>query len=224
MASSNQIKFFASGAALSLLALLPLSTQAADGQIYLCKDATGRTITSDQPIAECANRTTKVMGKDGTVRREIPPPPTREQLEAKKQAEEQRKIDEKAAKEQKQKDEVLLSTYRNEKEIEAARERTISQLRTDIIEANNAADNADRKRRAAQQEIDKIKKGTPPAALRVQVEEAEQAMAADRRRADKLEADLVAQKAKFDFAAKRFRELNAIQEDKAKARAERTTR
>ncbi len=207
-----------------MLALAPAQGLAAESQIYLCKDATGRTITSDRPIPECANRTTKVMGKDGTIRREIPPPPTREELEAKKQAEEQRKIDEKLAREQKQKDEVLLSTYRNEKEIEAARERTISQLRADIIDANNSADNADRKRRAAQQDIDKIKKGPTPPSLKRQVEEAEQAMAAERRRADKLEADLITQKEKFDSAAKRFRELNAIQEDKAKARAERTTR
>lgn len=204
--------------ALFLALLFPLSGQAAEPQIYLCKDANGRTITSDQPIPECANRSVKVMSKDGTVRREIPPPPTREQLEAKKQAEEQRKIDAQLAKEQKLKDEALLSTYRTEKEIEAARERTIAQLRTDIIEANNAADNASRKRRAVQTDIDKIQKRPIPPALQRQLDEAEQAMQAERKRADKLEADMLAQKTKFDAIAKRFRELNGIQEDKAKTK------
>lgn len=206
------------GTAALLAVVFPLAGWAADSQIFICKDATGRTITSDRPIPECANRTTKVMAKDGTVRREIPPPPTREQLEEKKQAEEQRKISEKLAKEQRLKDEALLTTYRTEKEIEAARERTIAQLRTDIIEANNSADNADRKRRAVQVEIDKSKKQPAPLALQRQLDEADQAMQAERKRADKLEADMLAQKTKFDVIAKRFRELNAIQEDKTKAK------
>ena len=212
MESSKINKFYAA----SLLVSVPLfvcasgsDAPSAGSQIFLCKDATGRTITSDRPIAECADRATKVLRKDGTVRREIPPPLTAEQKLARKQAEEKRKADEIAAQEQKHKDHVLLSTYRSEKEIEAARERTVGQLRSDIIEANTAADMADRKRRLASAEIDKIKakKARPPAELLHQVEEAEQSANAERKRADKLEVDLVAQKSKYDTIMARFRDL-----------------
>lgn len=216
MESSKINKFYAA----SLLASLPLfvcaagsdAPSAAGSQIFLCKDATGRTITSDRPIAECADRSTKVLGKDGTVRREIPPPLTAEQKIARKQAEEKRKADEIAAQEQKQKDNVLLSIYRSEKEIEAARERTVGQLRSDIIEANNAADAAERKRRLASAEIDKIKakKARPPVDLLRQMEEAEQSANAERKRADKLEVDLAAQKSKYDTIMARFRDLMKI--------------
>lgn len=197
----------------ALLLSAPLWAQQ---QIYMCKDANGRVTTSDRPMPECADRATKILGKDGTVRREIPPPLTPEQRLAKKQAEEKRKADEIAAQEQKQKDLLLLSIYRSEKEIEAARQRTVTQARADIIEANNAADAAERKKRAILAEVDKTKHKRPNQNQQAELDEAEQTATAERKRADKLEADLVQQKEKFDGILARFRELNAREEEKAK--------
>ena len=123
--------------------------------------------------------------------------------------------------EQKLKDQVLLSTYRNEKEIMAARERMVSQLRAEIIEANVSAENSERKKRTAKNEIEKLKekKARVPLDLARSVDEADQTAISERKRADKIEVDLAEQKVKFDAALKRFRELNAEEEEKVRALA-----
>ena len=43
--------------------------------IYSCVDANGRKLTSDRPIAECANRDQKLLNADGSVK-VVPPNPT----------------------------------------------------------------------------------------------------------------------------------------------------
>lgn len=42
-------------------------------QIYSCTDATGKKLTSDRPIVECAAREQRVLNADGSVRRVLPP-------------------------------------------------------------------------------------------------------------------------------------------------------
>lgn len=188
-----------------------LATGSAFAEIYRCKDASGRTLTSDRPIPECANLSTQVLGKDGSVRREIAAPLTPEQRAAKKAEEEKRKADAIAAEEQKKKDQLLLAAYSNEKAIQAARERSVTQLRAEIIEANNAANSAERKRRLLQAEADKLKEknGRVPADMQRKIAEADQSAQAERKRAEKLEVDLLSQKDKYDAIQARFKELSA---------------
>ncbi len=45
-----------------VLAVSPLLAQA---EIYICKDASGKTLTSDRPIMECQDRKVRVLGKNG---------------------------------------------------------------------------------------------------------------------------------------------------------------
>ncbi len=49
---------------------------AAPAPIYSCIDANGKKLTSDRPIAECANRDQKILNADGSVRKIVPPTPT----------------------------------------------------------------------------------------------------------------------------------------------------
>ena len=48
----------------------------AHATIFMCKDASGRTITSDRPIPECAERTVWEYGNTGSLKREIAAPLT----------------------------------------------------------------------------------------------------------------------------------------------------
>ncbi|WP_338846871.1 DUF4124 domain-containing protein [Massilia sp. W12] len=199
---------------------LSLSAPAHAQQIYQCKDASGRTLTSDRPIPECADRSTKLLGKDGTVRKEIGPPPTAEQKAAMKAEEEKKKAEQAALAEQKKRDMLLLSMYRSEKEIEAARERKITQIRNEIIEANNAADAYAQKRKSVQKEIDKIKSVNPKAKIsqemQTRFDDANTSEQGERKRAEKLEADLIGHKQYFDEAMSRFKELNGQTNEKPK--------
>jgi hypothetical protein len=95
----------------SLFAGLWLASVASWAAIYTCVDGKGRKLTSDRPIAECADRDQSELNTSGTVKRTVKPVMT---------AEEQRAFDEKqknAAEEQarlveeKRKDRALLTRY-----------------------------------------------------------------------------------------------------------------
>ena len=60
---------------------MPVSDNAPRGgtSIYVCKDENGRVISSDQPIDACARRNMRELNRDGSVRRVLPPPLTRQQ-------------------------------------------------------------------------------------------------------------------------------------------------
>jgi hypothetical protein len=64
------------GLLLSLTAPAIGGAWAAAAAIYSCTDASGKTLTSDRPIAECANRDQKLLNTDGSVRKIVPPTPT----------------------------------------------------------------------------------------------------------------------------------------------------
>jgi hypothetical protein len=92
---------------------------------YVCKDANNRTISSDTPPPECADREIREHGRNGTLRRVIEPPLTAEQRQ---QREEQAKIKadaEAASAIAKRRDAVLMQAYRNEEAIELARARAL---------------------------------------------------------------------------------------------------
>jgi hypothetical protein len=94
-----------------LLAAAVLGSAAASAQIYTCVDAKGRKLTSDRPIAECADREQKELNSNATVKRTVVPAMTQEEqrvFDEKKKAE----IEEKARLlEEKRKDRALLTRY-----------------------------------------------------------------------------------------------------------------
>ena len=49
--------------------------------IYSCVDALGRRLTSDRPIIDCSRREQRMLNRDGSVRRVIPPTLTAEERE-----------------------------------------------------------------------------------------------------------------------------------------------
>ncbi|MDM0035722.1 DUF4124 domain-containing protein [Variovorax sp. J22P271] len=64
-------------AALACCVLVSLSSAESDAQspprVYACKDAHGRTLTSDRPIADCADRNQQELRKTGGVLRTVGP-------------------------------------------------------------------------------------------------------------------------------------------------------
>jgi hypothetical protein len=191
------------GLACSLAFCAPVQAQ----KIYVCKDATGRTLTSDRPIPECANRAMKEMNGNGVTTREIPAPLTAEQIRQKKEAEEKKAVDEKNAQEQKKRDQAILTTYKNEQQIETERQRAVTQLRNNINIALTAKGVAEQRYKAAQSEITILKeKGAlVPGNLRERVVDAEKAVQQEARNAEAMEAELGKAKARYDDITQRYR-------------------
>ena len=101
-------------------------------EIYSCKDATGRVITSDRPIPECADRAVTVRKNVGQTAKEIPRPLTPEERR-KAQAEEARQKELAIAEEERQKQErYLLTHYRSEDDIERDRKEKLNSVKEKI--------------------------------------------------------------------------------------------
>ena len=47
----------------------------AQSRMYTCVDAKGNTIVRDRPIVECLDREQRVLNRDGSVQRVVPPTP-----------------------------------------------------------------------------------------------------------------------------------------------------
>jgi hypothetical protein len=113
------------------LAAGPAWGQAPGGtqRMYKCVDAKGKVYYTQMPPAECKDRETQEMNKAGTVVKRHAPPPTaaeRAQMEAKKEEERVRKLEEeKRLQIEKRRNEALLTTYANEKDIDEARARAL---------------------------------------------------------------------------------------------------
>ena len=183
------------------LALLPVCSQA---QIFTCKDAAGRTISSDRPIQECANRPMREMSRDGWVRREIPAPLTAEQKRQLQLQDEQRKVQQVALEEQRQFDRVLMMRYGSEASIEAARRRELLLLQEKREESSLLMSDAERR----STELHK-KKNALPADLLQKRDLAEQAIRTGKQDISQIEAAIVQANVRYDATLKRFRELSA---------------
>ena len=102
---------------------MPVSDNAPRGgtSIYVCKDENGRVISSDQPIDACARRNMRELNRDGSVRRVLPPPLTRQQ--------------ERALKAQQAHDRHLLLTYKTPEDLRKRQEQQIQLIDEEISAA-----------------------------------------------------------------------------------------
>lgn len=194
----------------ALFLSLALPVAGVQAQIYMCKDASGRTITSDRPIPECADRAVRELDKSGRTRRDIPAPMTAEEKRRLQQEEEKRKAEEASAEEQRKSDRLLRARYKSEADIEEARKRALEQVDDRIKRDKAALAAAEKQQQQAQAEADALKKknATVPTVLQHRIDDAAQTVATTRKAIQGNEADVAEVNAKHDALVRRFRELN----------------
>jgi hypothetical protein len=199
---------------LCLSVMLPL---AAHAQIIMCKDAAGKTYTSDRPIMECANRPIREFGKNGFLKREIPAPLTAEQKRHKQLEEEKRKAEEVALMEQKQADRTILARYRNEGDIDVARKRTLEAVQEQLKRQTGTLAAAEKRHQDVQSEmaLPKNKKAVPPG-LQSRSDESDKALRDEQKKRQGYETEIAQINAQYDATAKRYRELNNRQSTASK--------
>ncbi|MBK1689876.1 DUF4124 domain-containing protein [Rubrivivax gelatinosus] len=107
------------------------SSRSADG-IYTCIDDNGRKITSDRPIPECVAREQRLLNRDGSLRRVVPPTPTADER-AEIEARERRAAEARAAQaDAARRDRNLMARYPNEEAHQRAREAALDTVRVAI--------------------------------------------------------------------------------------------
>jgi chromosome segregation ATPase len=194
---------------ITLLGLpLLLLAGSSHAQIYMCKDATGKTITSDRPIQECTGAV-REFGSNGQIKRVIPAPLTAEQKKQKQIEDEKLKVEAAAAAEQRRQDRAMLTRYSNESEIDAARKRALDREQDQIKRDNAAITDAQKQLTIAQNEMasHKSKNTKPPATLLHRIETAETTVTDSQRSIKDHEEQIAQINVKFDETLKRFREL-----------------
>lgn len=107
-----------------IFAMLYSATCLAD--VYTCVTTSGKVITSDRVIPECANRNTKVFKNNGALKKVIAPPLTAEEKQKLADEEARNKANEVAELARQKEEKYLLAHYNSEQDIQIARQKSIN--------------------------------------------------------------------------------------------------
>ena len=122
-------RVLAAGTVLCLGAFTCQHATPAPAQIYSCVDAKGNKLTSDRPIAACADREQRVLNADGSVRQVMPPTPTADERAEQEAAERRAAIERAAQKDAVRRDRNLLNRFPDEATHQRAREAALDDVR-----------------------------------------------------------------------------------------------
>ena len=179
--------------------------------IYSCTDDDGRTITSDRPIPACARRPMRELNPDGSLRRIIAPPLSRDEERERAALEKQRRDEAWARKVQQARDRNLLLTFEDEQSLESMRRRGLADIDHEIRLATQRILSLDKELKIAQEAAATWKAANPrkqlPFAYQQRITDAANAILAE----DALIADRNTERGRvndrFDADARRLREL-----------------
>lgn len=195
-------------ARLGLLCLLAPAMAMAQAKIYVCKDAAGRTLTSDRPIAECSTRPMREMDRNGITRREIPAPLTAEEKRKAQEEARVRRAEEDAEAERRRNDRAILSRFRSEDDISDAGRRSAAIVQENAKREKQVLAAAEKRQHDVEAELALVPGGAArPAYLRQRLEEADRGVNGSRRRLEDYEAEILLINTRTEATLARFREL-----------------
>lgn len=117
-------------------ALIVLMLQCAHAQsIYVCTNAQGKRITSDRPIAECADREQRELNQSGSLKRTLVPTLTAAERAQKEEAARLKAEEQAKDAEERKRNRSLLVRYPNK----AAHDKELEQALTQVDRANAEA-------------------------------------------------------------------------------------
>jgi type IV secretory pathway VirB10-like protein len=189
--------------AASLLLAGTAWAQANQGQVFTCVDNAGRNLTSDRLIAQCMDREQRLLARDGTLIRVIPPQLTADER-AEKDAREKRIAAEKQARaEAVRRDRLLVERYPNQEAHDKAREAALDDMRTATRQSLARVAELARERKPLDEEAEFYKGKALPAKLKQQIDANDAAASAQRDVQTQQRADM-------DRIGKRFDEELAL--------------
>lgn len=175
--------------------------------IYSCVDASGRRLTSDRPIAECAGREQRVHSRDGTPRGVLSPSMSMEEIAA-REAQLQREAREREARVAEQrKDRLLLQRYPDEASHARARAAALEAPNDAIQNANNRLADLEAERRKLEQEAEFYVGKSLPATLQLLFDTNVASVAAQRTMISNQQAEIDRVNKLYDEELARLRKL-----------------
>jgi hypothetical protein len=179
----------------------------AQTRIYTCKDASGKTITSDRQLPECQGREGRVLSGQGATLQKIEAPLTAEQLAAREAEQQKRREEEERRREQLRKDKALLNTYANLDDIESKRQRSLLQVEREVRESERRISLLERQAAENRTETEFYKRRALPSDLKRRVDENEAALKAEINLYNTKKDEVAQVNVKFDEDRKRYAEL-----------------
>lgn len=189
----------------TLLLCSSFAAASAHADIFMCKDASGRTLTSDRPIPECADRAVREYSNKGRLKKELAAPLTPQQRRELAERQEKEKAAQIAADEQKREDRALLARYRSENDITSARQRDTASLNEQLARQKAELAAAEKEWATADAAQKGARKPTPDANVRA-AKSAQKVLDA-RAAVRDTEADLAKVNAKYDQILQHYRDI-----------------
>ncbi|MDR0379471.1 MAG: hypothetical protein LBI62_05940 [Candidatus Accumulibacter sp.] len=183
------------------------SAMSGGGRFYCCTDANGKYVCGDILPYACYGRAYRELGADGRTLREVAAPLTAEQRAQRAAEEVQRQKDAILQKEQQRKDQVLLETYIDLDDIEAARKRALDNIHQSIRNAEERIADIQVHRRKYEEEAEFYQKKELPPEIRKGLADTEFEIKAQESIIEKKSKDLTALREKFDEDRRRFLDL-----------------
>ena len=153
---------------------------ASNGQVFTCVNAAGRTLTSDRLIADCMDREQRVLARDGTVLRVVPPSLTAEERIAKDERDRKLAEEKKAKEEAVRRDRLLIQRFPNEAEHQKARDAALEDMRAVMTASQNRIAELARERKPLNEEAEFYKGKVLPPQLKQQIDANDAAVTAQR--------------------------------------------
>ena len=188
----------------ALLAGVALSLPAA-ARTYCCTDKSGHKVCGDTLPEQCEDRAYKEFGEKGV--RTVEAPLTAEQRTQRDAEAARKKEAERAASDQKRKDQALLNTYGNEKDIDLFRDRAIADIESSGKQAQEKYDAAIKRKRQLEKELEFYAKKPVPGSLQSQIKENEIEIQAQTKAIDGKNKAIENTRARFEDDRKRYRAL-----------------
>jgi hypothetical protein len=188
---------------------VPTWAQSAAQGIYTCTDAKGRTLTSDRPIPQCADREQRVLNPSGTVRGVVAPAltgPERAALEARQRREAELRAREA---EEKRRERALLTRYPNRSMHDKERAEALSQIAVVRQAALHRVTELRRQRKQLDLELEFYAQDpskVPPSLTRL-VDENTHSQTVQQRFIAEQDAEMARVNARFDEELQRLRQL-----------------
>ncbi len=161
-------------------ALWSAGVQAGPGQVFTCVAASGRTLTSDRLIGECMDREQRVLSRDGTVLRIVPPTLTADERSEKDAKDRRAAAENEARAEAARRDRSLMQRFPDAAAHQKARQAALTDIRTSADLSALRQRELATERKPLMEEAEFYKGKGLPAKLRQQLDANEAATSAQR--------------------------------------------
>lgn len=179
----------------------------ASAAIYSCIDSTGKRLTSDRPIAECANREQRLLNPDGSVRRVLPPTMTADERAEAEARERQLAVERAQQQDAVRRDRNLMVRFPNEASHEKARNAALDDVRAALQRSERRLADLAAERKPLLDEAEFYRNRQLPAKLKQQLESNDTAVDAMRVLLQNQQAEIVRINALYDIELERLRKL-----------------